>query len=112
MKNFSYSLFFQALNNGGRLLIVELLKQGPKTVQEISSKLGMEQSLVSHNLKCLTNCGFVNVERKGNYRVYSLDKKIVLPMLNLIDRHIEKFEERLKACGIINPKKEVAYAKV
>ena len=110
MKIFSYRLFFHALNNEGRLSIVELLKDDPRTVQDISKKLEMEQSLVSHNLKCLVNCGFVNVQKQGNFRVYSLDNQSVAPILNSIDEHIEKFERRLKSCGIINPKVALAKA--
>lgn len=112
MKNFSYRLFFHALNNEGRLSIVQLLKKDSKTVQEISEELGMEQSLVSHNLRCLTDCGFVNIEKEGNFRIYSIDKETVVPILNSIDKHIEKFEKHLKICGIVNLKKEVSYAKI
>jgi len=112
MKNFSYKLFFHALNNEGRLSIIELLKKAPKNVQELSTEIGMEQSLLSHNLKCLSDCGFVNILKDGNFRVYSINKKTVLPILNSIDEHIKKYERHLKTCGIINPKKRLEYAKV
>jgi len=111
MKNISYRLFFHAVNNEGRLSIIELLRKSPKTVLEISKEIEMEQSLVSKNLKCLTDCGFVDVKKEGNFRLYSLDKETIVPILKSIDKHIEKFEGRLKTCGIVNPKKELAYSK-
>lgn len=112
MKNFSYKLFFHALNNEGRLAIVQLLKNGSKSVKEISKELGIEQSLVSHNLRCLTDCGFVNTKKEGNFRIYSIENETVIPILNSIDKHIEKFEEHLKTCGIINTKEVLVRGKI
>ena len=67
-------LFFKAFSNETRLKIIDLLKEGALTVTEICEKTGFEQSRVSHNLKCLENCGFVIAEQNGKWRKYSLDK--------------------------------------
>ncbi|MEK6946219.1 MAG: metalloregulator ArsR/SmtB family transcription factor [Nanoarchaeota archaeon] len=54
-----HRLFFKAFSNETRLDIINLLKSKPLTVSEICEKTGFEQSRVSHNLRCLQNCGFV-----------------------------------------------------
>lgn len=101
MKILLYKLFIKAFSNKTRLRILELLKSGPKTVSEICKELNFEQSRVSHNLKCLIDCGFVHNNKIGKTRVYYLDKKIISPMLKLIDKHVESYSEHLKKCGII-----------
>jgi len=104
MKELSYKLFFKAFSNNTRFEIIRLLKKGPKSVTEICKELGFEQSRVSHNLKCLENCGFVSSKRNGKNKIYSLDKKHILPILENIDKHIERYNKRLESCGILRGK--------
>lgn len=100
----SYKLFFKALSNKTRFEIIQLLRKEPLDVTSISKRLGFEQSRVSHNLKCLENCGFVVARRRGKNKVYFLDKEHIIPILNEIDKHIEKYEKRLKSCGVLKEK--------
>lgn len=102
MKNVTYRLFFKAFSNETRLEILRLLRNGTsKNVTEIYETLGFKQSRVSRNLKCLADCGFVNVERNGKQRIYSLNRDTIYPMLGLIDRHIQKYQRHLVKCGVI-----------
>ena len=102
MKKMPYRLFFNAFSNDTRFEIVRLLKNGrPKNVTEIYKSLGFKQSRVSRNLKCLIECGFVNVERNGKHRIYSLNKETIYPMIGLIDRHIQKYQRHLVKCGVL-----------
>ncbi len=96
-----HRLFFKAFSNETRLEIINLLRDKSLTVTEICKKTGFEQSRVSHNLKCLENCGFVSVANKGNFRRYSLDEETILPIVNLFDKHIRKYKTRLKSCGVV-----------
>ena len=101
MEEASYRLFFKALSNKARFGIIKVLKSGPKKVSEIVKKTGFEQSRISHNLRCLEKCGFVNLKIKGNHRIYELDKKHIVPILKEIDRHIKTYNKRLKTCGVL-----------
>ncbi len=101
MKELSYKLFFKAFSNKTRFEIIRLLRNGPKNVTGISLELGFEQSRVSHNLKCLENCGFVNLEWDGKHRIYSLDEEHIVPILEGIDKHIDKYNKRLECCGVL-----------
>lgn len=96
-----HRLFFKAFSNETRLEIIELLRKEPLTVSEICDKTGFEQSRVSHNLKCLENCGFVKVDQNRNFRKYSLDDETIKPIVELFDKHIEKYKDRLTSCGAI-----------
>jgi len=104
MKQSNYDicrLFFKAFSNRTRFEIINLLKKESLTVTEICAKLDFEQSRVSHNLKCLENCGFVNVKSNGKYRKYSLDKKTVSPMLKLLDNHSKNYKNGLMKCEVL-----------
>lgn len=82
-----YYLFFGNLANPLRIEIITCLKQGDKNVSEISEQIGVEQSKLSHALSNLRECNIVNVKQRGKERVYSLNRRTMLPILNLIDLH-------------------------
>lgn len=96
-----HRLFFKAFSNKTRLEIIEILRKKPLTVTEICNKTGFEQSRVSHNLKCLENCGFVKVTRNGNFRKYELDTETIVPIVDLFEKHIKKYKKRLECCEVI-----------
>ncbi len=91
MKKSSYYIFFSNLSNPLRIEIVEALKEGKKSVSELTKQLDVEQSKVSHALKNLRCCNIVNFVQKGKERIYSLNKETVVPILKLIDIHAKKF---------------------
>ena len=86
----AYKIFFGTLVSEQRLRIINLLRKGKKNVSEISERLGMEQSEVSHNLSRLKECGFVSTETEGRFRNYRLNKGTIEPLMNLIDNHMSK----------------------
>ena len=86
----SYKLFFNTFSSEIRLRILNLLREKSMNVGEIEEKLKIEQSTVSHNLRRLKSCGFVEINVKGKYRYYNINKKTIKPLMNLIDDHMEK----------------------
>jgi len=101
MKELSYKLFFKAFSNKTRFEIIKLLRKGQRSVTEICKELKFEQSRVSHNLKCLETCGFVSSKWRGKNKIYSLDVEHIIPILNSTDRHIERYNKRLRSCGVL-----------
>lgn len=87
MKCNPYSKFFSILANPLRIDIVNILKENNSSVSEISNKLDIEQSKLSHALANLKECNIVNVSQDGKKRIYSLNKDTILPILELIDKH-------------------------
>ena len=94
----SYEPFFKTLADPTKLEIINLLSKGPLCVSIIVMKLGFEQSRVSHNLKALRERGFVSVKRQGKAMVYSLDKRYIVPILKLIDKHVDQYYRHYCKC--------------
>jgi len=90
--------FFSTLANPTRLAILEHLREGPKSVKQISESLGQEQSMISHNLKPLVQCRLVFVERKWKERLYSVNKETMEPVFKLFNFHAEKYCPTKGAC--------------
>jgi len=91
MNNSTYHIFFSNLSNPLRISIITSLKEKEKNVTELSRKFKIEQSKVSHALASLKSCRIVDVKQKGKERIYSLNKKTIIPILKLIDKHASTF---------------------
>jgi len=97
----SYREFFRAIAHPTRFAIVQLLRQGPRNVTELYQQLGFEQSRVSHNLGCLSQCGFVRWQWQGKHKVYSLTPGI-RALLEAMDRYIQQYSRELEACQVLD----------
>ncbi len=111
MIQISYTLFFKALSNDTRLRIIDLLRQGPRNATEIGEALDIEQSMVSHNLTCLVNCGFVLTNQNGKNKVCSLNEETVVPLLQIIDKHVAQYGQSLEGCTVLKDVRERFSAK-
>ena len=87
MKCDSYHTFFKNLANPLKTKIISELKIKPMSVNELAEKTKIEQSKLSHALANLKFCNLVTSEQKGKQRIYSLNKKTIIPILNIIDSH-------------------------
>jgi DNA-binding transcriptional ArsR family regulator len=79
--------FFSTLANPTRLAIIERLIDQPMNVTDLAEALGQEQSMISHNLRPLMHCNFVNAERKGKQRIYSVNIETVEPLVEAVENH-------------------------
>lgn len=92
MKYTSFDDFFAVLGNKQRVKILQYLNaEGSKSVTDISQRLEMEQSAVSHNMKRLLECHFVEMEPHGKERIYTINHNTVQPLFNLIDKHVRTY---------------------
>ena len=64
-----------ALMEPNRFHIVELLRDGPLTVGEITERLGLQQPQVSKHLKVLSEAEIVEVQSQANRRMYQLRRE-------------------------------------
>lgn len=92
MKSYSYSFykFFMNFSNRTKSDIINLLRDGPLNVKEITRKIGGEQSRISHSLRDLRKCHILNVRHEGKQRIYSLNEETVTPILEIVERHVRK----------------------
>ena len=63
---------FDALGDGNRRAIVELLGSGGRTVGEIAQALPISRPAVSRHLRLLKQAGLVIDEPRGTRRIYQL----------------------------------------
>ena len=91
MKSIKYYPFFQNLANPLKIEIVGKLKEKSSSVSELAKGLNVEQSKLSHALTSLRDCSIVNVKKEGKKRIYYLNKETILPMLEILDKHENKF---------------------
>jgi len=67
----------KALANPHRLEIVELLAQGPSSVEYIAEETDLSVASASHHLQILKKARLVTTEKRGKYRDYALASKQV-----------------------------------
>src|SRR5258706_9618236 len=71
----SMKTVWTALTEPHRLQIVELLRDGPMTVGEITQQLELQQPQASKHLKILSEAGIVEVQPQANRRIYRLRRE-------------------------------------
>ncbi|MGM0876548.1 MAG: ArsR/SmtB family transcription factor [Bacillota bacterium] len=85
-----------ALAEPNRLHIVELLRDGPLTVGEITERIGLRQPQVSKHLRVLSDSGLVEMHPSANRRIYKLQPQPFLELDDWIDSFRTIWEDRLE----------------
>jgi len=68
---------FQALSDGNRLAIIDLLGNGEKCACVLLEKLDCCQSTLSHHMKVLRDAEIVEYRKDGKWMHYSLNTKMI-----------------------------------
>ena len=63
---------FAAVSNPARRIILDELRQGPRTAGELTGLLDLSRPAASEHLAVLRDAGLVREERQGRNRVYHL----------------------------------------
>ncbi|EZQ10139.1 MULTISPECIES: helix-turn-helix transcriptional regulator [Acidianus] len=93
---------FGSLSDSTRIKIVMLvMERGEISVNEIAKSLGKSQSLISHHLACLRNCGILKVEKKEKYSVYSINGEEIRELLEIAIQHVKKYSKSILGCEVI-----------
>ncbi|MDV3292981.1 MAG: metalloregulator ArsR/SmtB family transcription factor [Nitrososphaerales archaeon] len=82
-------------------ILLQLREKGSMNVSEICDELGLEQTHVSHNMRCLSFCGLVTVAREGKSRVYSINNDTMIPLFETAERHLKKYGRNLLTCEVL-----------
>lgn len=80
--------FYKIFGDPTRLKILLSLKDGETSVTELSKKVKMNQSAVSHQLRTLKQARLVKVRRDGKKSYYSFDDEHIFLILKLGIEHI------------------------
>lgn len=80
--------FFKLFSNKNRLDIILALKAQPLSVNDISQRCQLSQSLVSQQLKLLKTARIVTSERQGKTITYSLFDRHILHLIKDVSEHL------------------------
>lgn len=86
--------YFQALSEPTRLQILNLLRQGERSVGELAQLCGYSSANISRHLALLTQHGLVKRESRGNSAYYSIADASVYALCDLVCGNIARQLER------------------
>ncbi len=77
---------FTAIADPNRRFLLEELRRGPKTVNELAAGLPVSRPAVSQHLKVLLDAGLVNARSEGARRVYTVRDDGFFPLNLWLDQ--------------------------
>jgi DNA-binding transcriptional ArsR family regulator len=87
---------FAALAEPNRFRIVELLRAGPRAVNDIGDRLHLNQPQVSKHLRVLKEAGLVDVQPRAQQRLYELRAQPLRQLHGWLERYRRIWEERFE----------------
>jgi rhodanese-related sulfurtransferase/DNA-binding transcriptional ArsR family regulator len=88
-KNRTYeqlALVGKALASPIRLEMIDVLSQGPRTVEDLSVEIGQSIANTSQHLQVLRSARLIEAERRGTYVTYRIADQQVLALASLLHR--------------------------
>lgn len=95
--------FFRGLDDPTRVLILELLLHGEKSVSELVEATGSSQGRISNHLGCLRHCGYVTTRRDGRWVYYRLADDRVRALLRIAQELMADHARELLSCAVVSP---------
>lgn len=86
-----------ALAEPSRFRIVELLRTGPRAVNDIGERLTLPQPQVSKHLRILRDAGLVDVQPRAQQRLYELRPEPLRKLHDWLERYRRIWDARLDA---------------
>lgn len=88
-------LTLSTISEPNRFNIIELLKQGPRSVSDLVELLNIGQPQVSRHLRILNEAGLVKVRKNAQQRIYSLEARPFQELDEWLNSFSRLWEERL-----------------
>lgn len=92
---------FAALAEPNRFRIVELLRSGPRTVNDIGERLRLNQPQVSKHLRVLKDVGLVDVQARAQQRHYELRAQALRQMHDWLERYRQLWDARFQDLDVL-----------
>ena len=87
----------QALGDGNRRTMLEILRDHPATVTELADALPIARPGVSRHLRVLREAGLVSVEHDAQRRIYSLNPEALIEVDEWLESYRGLWQHRLDA---------------
>jgi DNA-binding transcriptional ArsR family regulator len=87
---------FAALAEPNRFRIVELLRAGPRAVNDIGERLQLNQPQVSKHLRVLKEAGLVEVQPRAQQRLYELKARPLRQLHDWLARYRQIWDARFE----------------
>jgi DNA-binding transcriptional ArsR family regulator len=85
---------FNAVAEPRRRQILDLLADGERAVNDLVTRLGIAQPLVSKHLKVLREVGLVDVRDEGRQRLYRLNGRPLKPIYDWVKSYEQTWQRR------------------
>jgi DNA-binding transcriptional ArsR family regulator len=95
----SVQLRMTAISEPNRFRIVELLRDGPRSVGDIVEALGLGQPQVSRHLRLLSEAGVVEVTKRAQQRIYRLDPGAMRELSDWVQGFAALWSQRMDRLG-------------
>jgi len=89
--------FCKAMAHPVRLEVIDLLKGGGRTVNELAEAIGVRQANLSQHLAVLRSRGVVRAKREGNGVIYALANRKIVDACVLIRQILLEQADRQQA---------------
>lgn len=90
--------FFRCLGEENRLQILKVVGNDEKCVNEIVESLKKEQSLVSHHLRTLKDCGLVQSRQAGKKIMYKVSDSRIMDIIKRSKALAEQLKGECTEC--------------
>ena len=74
-----------------RLGVLDVLRDGPKTVGELHRELDCSQSMMSQQLQTLEYHGLIETRKDGTQKFCALRNRDVLKMIECLRKHLHQY---------------------
>lgn len=91
-------LFLSCIADPTRFAILNALANGDACVNDLVEMTEQSQSNISHHLKQLRECGFVQYERVGKSNLYSLATPTLQKFLQTVEETAEELATLCEVC--------------
>ena len=104
---------FAALAEPNRFRIVELLRSGARSVNDIGERLDLNQPQVSKHLRVLKQAGLVAMEPRAQQRVYELRAQPLRELDKWLERYRRIWDAKFDALDdlVVELEKETAHGR-
>lgn len=92
---------FAALGEPNRFRIVELLRSGARTVNDIGERLQLNQPQASKHLRVLKEAGLVDVQPRAQQRLYELRAQPLRELHDWLERYRQVWDARFEELDVL-----------